>query len=363
MSISLKQSLNSGVRLLLDGGIGTALQQAGCPKSSWSFLDELSLSHADLVLNVHRDFIAAGVDCISTNTFQSNALRCPTYIDVREINTKGVLLAKQATGETGVVVTPSPKPTYVHARTPTYLPKQNIKMQANYLCITPGTSESITKLERSSDANCASSFTRSYTPASTSTPENTDTDKEHASRVYVLGSVGPIYVGDIHVARKAYTPQIEALLEAGVDGLLIETITHTADAKIAITIALSIDNDVPIIASVCLHNGLLPGGETLEDAIFVLASLPVSALGVNCVGGKGVLNNAVLFIREKFPHIPVVAYPNAGMPSKEGVYSYTHREFLDTERELREMGVQLVGGCCGVTAGHLNALSKNQYSS
>ena len=176
--------------------------------------------------------------------------------------------------------------------------------------------------------------------------------------VYVLGSIGPLgQGGELADVYDAYRPQIDALLASDVDGLLIETITHYSEARLAIQYAQHVDADRPIIASMTLVPGVaLPNGDSFYDVASALAQLPVSALGINCIADWEMIWKAVQYLRTEFPHIPTIVSPNAGSPiwTEDGwEYPISAEQFRSKMVDLQGMGVQLLGGCCGVTADYL----------
>ncbi len=187
---------------------------------------------------------------------------------------------------------------------------------------------------------------------------------------YVAGSIGPTTklpsLGHITYDAMAatYREQIEALLEGGVDILLIETSQDLLQAKI--TLAACEDamratgRRVPVQMQVTLEaTGTMLLGSEIGAALASLECFRPYIVGLNCATGPEEMNDAVRFLCQNALE-PVSVLPNAGLPQNEGgraVYKLTPGELAAYHhRFITEYGVQVVGGCCGTTPEHLKAV-------
>jgi methionine synthase / methylenetetrahydrofolate reductase (NADH) len=185
-------------------------------------------------------------------------------------------------------------------------------------------------------------------------------------RALVAGSIGPlgkhlVPIGNLDPAEaaNAYREQAEALVGAGVDLLVFETITHLEEMIVAVRAVR--DLGVPVIALMTFtEEGKSLVGNKPEEVADVLSGEGVVALGANCsVGPQGILE----VLERLVPHarVPVVAMPNAGLPRLvNGRYIYlSSPEYMgDFARKAVDLGVAAVGGCCGTTAEHIRALAQ-----
>ena len=184
--------------------------------------------------------------------------------------------------------------------------------------------------------------------------------------VFLAGSVSSLGqplapVGTITPAqaRAIFVEQIEALLEGGVDLLVLETFSSLDELRECVLAAQSVSADLPIVAQVSVgEDGLTLAGARPEDAVVALEALGVAAIGVNCgLGPQGALD-ALLRMA---PHTtrPLAAMPNAGVPSLANgrrLYVSTPEYFADYARRFVEAGVALFGGCCGTSPAHIAAM-------
>ncbi|TPW17784.1 MAG: homocysteine S-methyltransferase, partial [bacterium] len=187
-------------------------------------------------------------------------------------------------------------------------------------------------------------------------------------KAWVAGAVGPIGkpmapIGVIppEEVEAAFREQIAALVEGGVDLLVIETISDLHEMERAIAAARSVNPDLPIIAQMTFseEGKTLIGNKPIEIARR-LSDLGVAAVGANCsVGPQGILD-----VIEKMvgaARVPLVAQPNAGLPHLVGgrlLYLATPEYFEEYMKRLVESGVTLVGGCCGTTPDHIRAIRR-----
>jgi homocysteine S-methyltransferase len=171
-----------------------------------------------------------------------------------------------------------------------------------------------------------------------------------------LAPVGTISPEEV---RAIFAEQIEALLEAGVDLLVLETFASLAELREAVLAARSVSVDLPIVAEVSIvEDGTTLTGATPEEAVQALEALAVDALGVNCgVGPQSALD--AIHRMAAGTSTPLAAMPNAGHPTTQGgrqMYVSTPEYFADYARRFAEGGVSIVGGCCGTTPAHIAAM-------
>ena len=187
---------------------------------------------------------------------------------------------------------------------------------------------------------------------------------------FVAGSIGPTTklpsLGHISYDDMfaAYREQAEALVEGGVDVLLIETCQDLLQAKIALAACQDAIRDagrkIAIQVQITLDaTGTMLLGSEIGAALAVLESFQPDVLGINCATGPVEMNDTVRFLCQNST-VPVSVQPNAGLPQNEGghaVYKLTPTELAaHLRRFVSEYGVQVVGGCCGTTPEHLRAV-------
>src|SRR5919202_1105873 len=184
--------------------------------------------------------------------------------------------------------------------------------------------------------------------------------------VFLAGSVSSVGqplapVGTItpDQVRIIFVEQMEALLEAGVDLLVLETFSNVAELREAVRAARSVSVDLPLVVEVSVaEDGTTLAGATPEEVVQALEPLPIDAIGVNCgVGPQSALD--ALHRLAARTHRPLVAMPNAGHPTTQGgrqMYVSTPGYFADYARRFAEAGVSIVGGCCGTTPAHIAAM-------
>src|SRR5271157_3748032 len=187
----------------------------------------------------------------------------------------------------------------------------------------------------------------------------------------VAGSIGPTTklpsLGHIRfdTMAAAYTEQAVALIEGGVDVLLLETCQDILQAKaglVGLFDALKqTGRNVPIQVQVTLEaTGTMLLGTEIGAALTTLEMFDVAAIGLNCATGPKEMNDAVRYLGANSPrHVSVL--PNAGLPQNQGgraVYLLQPQELADYHKQfITEYGVRIVGGCCGTTPEHLKAVA------
>ncbi|MBV9326082.1 MAG: bifunctional homocysteine S-methyltransferase/methylenetetrahydrofolate reductase [Chloroflexi bacterium] len=193
--------------------------------------------------------------------------------------------------------------------------------------------------------------------------------RDEASRkagLLVAGSISPVTPAGLghrlaaRELRDAFREQIEALYDGGVDLLLFETFGSLAELVEAIGVAQALGS-VPVVAQMTfVEDGRSLGGDSPEEVATALANLGVAALGANCtLGPQGLLD--VLAELARWTNLPLTAQPNAGPPTlTDGRFQYTASDpayFGRQARRFVELGATLVGGCCGTTPAHIEAVA------
>ncbi len=187
---------------------------------------------------------------------------------------------------------------------------------------------------------------------------------------FVAGSIGPttklpsLAHITYDVMAEMYREQAEALIEGGVDILLIETSQDLLQAKIALAAChdamRAAGRKLPIQMQVTLEaTGTMLLGSEIGAALAVVECFNPDVIGLNCATGPAEMNDAVRFLCQNSVR-PISVLPNAGLPQNEGgvaVYKLTPDELAAYHRRfVTEYGVQVVGGCCGTTPEHLRAV-------
>ncbi|MBQ9652463.1 MAG: homocysteine S-methyltransferase family protein, partial [Prevotella sp.] len=277
--------------LILDGAMGTMIQRYGLKGNN----DAFCLTRPDVVLDIHRKYLQAGADIITTNTFSSQRISQADYgmeDRCREMALAGAQLARQAADEFS---TPE-RPRFVAGSVgPT-----------NKTC------------SMSSDVS------------------------NPASRDITYDEI-----------LSAYIEQMDALIEGGVDTILIETIFDTLNAKAAIDAALQsmekAGKKLPIMLSVTISDlaGRTLSGQTLDAFLASIESYPIFSVGLNCSFGAAQMKPYLKELAQKAPYY-ISAYPNAGLPNSMGLYDETVESMSPQIQEfIDERLVNIVGGCCG----------------
>jgi 5-methyltetrahydrofolate--homocysteine methyltransferase len=190
-------------------------------------------------------------------------------------------------------------------------------------------------------------------------------------RAWIAGSVGPsgrilkpYGDADPQDVLDSYGRQIEVLVQAGVDVIAVETMMDPAEARLAIAAARAVSREVPVFATMTFdatpRGFRTVMGTTVETAARELAEAGADVVGSNCGSG---IESMIGVAREFRAHttLPILIQPNAGLPERDGgaiVYRETPEFMAARTRELLEMGVSIVGGCCGTTPDHIRALRR-----
>ncbi len=316
---SMMRALDERI-VLLDGAMGTMIQSFGLSEDDFRgerFVDWkrdlkgnndlLSITRPDVIRDIHNRFLDAGADIIETNTFNSNA---PSMADygmeelVAELNTAAARLARECADSHAAKVG---SPRYV----------------AGVLGPTNRTASI------SPDVN---------------DPGFRNIKFDQLANTYELSAI--------------------ALIEGGVDFLMVETIFDTLNAKAAIVglkrafRATGIDLPVMISGTITDASGRTLSGQTTEAFWNSVRHANPFMIGLNCALGAKELRQYIAEL-SKIADTRVSAHPNAGLPNEFGEYDETPEEMADVVGEFANSGlVNLVGGCCGTRPDHIRALKK-----
>lgn len=298
--------------LILDGAMGTMIQQYGLQEEDFrgerfkdvsgqmkGNNDILCLTRPDVIADIHRKYLDAGADLITTCTFSSQRVSMADYqVEdyCREMNLAGAKLARALADE--YTARNPEKPRFVLG---------DVGPTNKALSISP-------------DVN---------NPALRSLTYDELVD--------------------------AYVEQMEALIEGGVDALLIETIFDSLNAKAAIYASEkameSAQRRVPLMLSVTVSDtaGRTLSGQTLEAFLASIQHADIFSIGLNCSFGARQLKPFLKVLAENAPYY-ISAHPNAGLPNSLGLYDQTPEMMAEQMKEYVEEGlVNIIGGCCGTT--------------
>ncbi|MGZ4831589.1 MAG: bifunctional homocysteine S-methyltransferase/methylenetetrahydrofolate reductase [Terriglobales bacterium] len=180
----------------------------------------------------------------------------------------------------------------------------------------------------------------------------------------VAGSVGPLGVrieplGKISLdeAHAAFIEQISALVEGGVDLIMLETFGYLDEIRQAIRAARDVNPDIPVVAQVTIdEDGNCLDGASPETFAAKLLDWGADVIGCNCSVGPGAMLGAIERVHQAANGIPLAAQPNAGMPrAVEGrnIYLCSPEYMANYIPQFIAAGVRLIGGCCGTTPEHI----------
>jgi 5-methyltetrahydrofolate--homocysteine methyltransferase len=185
---------------------------------------------------------------------------------------------------------------------------------------------------------------------------------------YVAGDIGPLGqflspIGPLSYeqAVQAFTEQIVALAEAGVDVLYIETMSAMEEMQAAVESARRVAVDTPVFATFSFdHFGRTNMGVSPEQAAEALLEWGVEAFGANCGATLEMTESAVTKMHEAAPEASLVVKPNAGIPhavGREIVYDGTPEDMAAYAQRFVALGARVVGGCCGSGPAHIAAIA------
>ena len=190
--------------------------------------------------------------------------------------------------------------------------------------------------------------------------------EKQAGTAYVAGSIGPLGVRleplgktGLDEARAAFAEQIQALADAGVDLLIIETMPALNEAREALLAAEETAPQLPVLVMVTVDDeSNCLDGSSPQQAAALLTEWGAGAIGVNCSTGPSTVLTAIEAMRSATT-LPLAAMPNAGMPRAiEGrnIYLCSPEYMASFARKAIAAGAQIVGGCCGTTPNHIRAM-------
>ncbi|MFO0586036.1 MAG: bifunctional homocysteine S-methyltransferase/methylenetetrahydrofolate reductase [Polyangiaceae bacterium] len=185
---------------------------------------------------------------------------------------------------------------------------------------------------------------------------------------YVAGSIGPTGLvpgvmtkEELAAAEQTFAEQAEALVEGGVDLLVIETFRHTEEIEIAIRAARKAAPGIPLLASMTFDaTETVADGSPPEKVAEILRSFGVDMLGVNC--GDGPQLSLAMAERMRGAGLPLCVQPNAGLPRNvDGrlLYMATPEYFDVFARRMIQLGASMIGGCCGTTPDHIRWMANS----
>lgn len=296
--------------LILDGAMGTMIQQYNLVEKDFRgerFADSkcllkgnndiLNITRPDVVEDIHKKYLVAGADIITTNTFSSQRISQADY-SLQDICEDMAFEGARIARITADKYSTEDKPRYV-----------------------AGSIGPTTK-------TCSMS-------SDISSP---------AARDLIYDDL-----------REAYCEQVRGMIRGGVDAVLIETIFDTLNAKCAIDASMSVMKEtgveLPIMLSVTVSDlaGRTLSGQSLDAFLASISSYPIFSVGLNCSFGAKQMYPYIKEISRKAPYY-ISAYPNAGLPNSLGLYDETPESMAgEISRFIDEGLVNIIGGCCGTT--------------
>lgn len=307
--------------LVLDGAMGTMLQAykfqeadfrgerfKDYPTPLQGNNDLLSITQPHAIKEIHAKYFAAGADIVETNTFSGTTIAMADYQMedlVYELNFESAKIAKEVANE--FTAKEPHKPRFV-----------------------------------------AGSIGPTNRTASMSPDVN-----DPGYRAVTFDQL-----------RVAYKQQVEALLDGGVDILLVETVFDTLNAKAALfaieEVKTERDISVPIMLSGTITDasGRTLSGQTAEAFLISVSHIPLLSVGFNCALGANLLQPHLEAIANK-TDFAISAHPNAGLPNAFGEYEESPAEMAaQIEEYLKKNLINIIGGCCGTTPDHITAIAE-----
>lgn len=307
--------------LVLDGAMGTMIQRHSLEEEDFRkgwFEDHkhplkgnndlLSLTRPEIIRDIHAQYFAAGADIAETNTFSGTTIAQADYSlehAVYDINYHSAKIAREVADE-------------------------------------------FTEKEPNKPRFVAGSIGPTNRTASISPDVNNPGFRAITFNELVV----------------AYTQQVEALMDGGVDILLVETVFDTLNAKAAL---FAIDEvfdkrktKLPIMVSGTItdQSGRTLTGQTTEAFLISVSHIPLLSVGLNCALGASMMRPYLQVLNKKCPY-GVSAHPNAGLPNEFGEYDETPEMMAAQIKEFLDEGlVNIIGGCCGTTPEHINAIAE-----
>ena len=315
----IKKALQHRI-LILDGAMGTMLQRYNFseedfrgerfkdyPSSLKGNNDLLSLTQPQAIADIHRKYFEAGADIVETNTFSSTTIAMADYnleSLVCELNFESAKIAKEIADE-------------------------------------------CTKANPDQPRFVAGSIGPTNKTASLSPDVN-----RPEFRAITFDEL-----------RIAYKQQVEALIDGGVDLLLVETIFDTLNAKAALFAIEEVKEDrnidIPIMVSGTITDasGRTLSGQTVEAFLMSVSHIPLLSVGFNCALGADQLQPYLQRLSNE-TEFYTSAHPNAGLPNAFGEYEQTAEEMnVLIEEYLKDGLINIIGGCCGTTPKHIKLIA------
>ncbi len=318
--MSIREILKERI-LVLDGAMGTMIQRHKLEEEDFRTPalkdhphplkgnnDLLSLSRPDIIKDIHAQYYAAGADICETNTFSGTTIAQADYHlqhIVYELNYQSAKIAREVADE--FTAREPHKPRFV-----------------------------------------AGSIGPTNRTASLSPDVN---DPGYRAVTY----------DELVIA---YKEQVKALIDGGVDILLVETIFDTLNAKAALFAIEEVFDEIgkqyPIMVSGTITDasGRTLSGQTTEAFLISVSHIPLLSVGLNCALGASALRPYLQVLAGK-SEFNISAHPNAGLPNEMGQYDESP-EFMAEQIEvfLKEGLINIIGGCCGTTPAHIKAIAE-----
>ena len=313
---TIQQEIKSRI-LVLDGAMGTMLQRHNFSEDDFrgekfkdfphplkGNNDLLSITQPEAVKEVHRQYFQAGADIVETNTFSGTTIGMADYhLEdlVYELNYQSAKIAREVADEF------NDKPRFV-----------------------------------------AGAIGPTNRTASMSPDVN-----DPGFRAITFDDL-----------RITYRQQVEALIDGGVDVLLVETIFDTLNAKAALFAIEEVKEernlDIPVMVSGTITDasGRTLSGQTVEAFLISISHIPLLSVGFNCALGADQLKPYLKNLAHN-TSMNISAHPNAGLPNAFGEYDQTPKEMQALIREyLQDNLVNIIGGCCGTTPEHIKLIAE-----
>ena len=312
MSQSLREALSQRP-LLLDGAMGSMIQACHLPSDlCGGNNDAIVLHKPEIISDIHRQYLEAGADILTTCTFSAQRISQKEYgmaDRVAELNREAAGIARKE-ADRMTSLTPG-KPRFV-------------------LGDVGPTGRMLSMSDNADDATARSlSF---------------------------------------DALESAYAEQIAALIDSGVDGILLETVFDTLNAKAGISAYMKttemLNRDVPLLISMTISDksGRTLSGQTVEAFVASVMHARPLCVGMNCGLGAGEMLPYVRRMKEAlkaYPETFISCHPNAGLPDQTGEYRQSPEDMAAQMKPMLEEGLcRIIGGCCGTTPAHIKELHK-----
>ena len=307
--------------LVLDGAMGTMLQQYKFTEEDFrgerfkdfhlplqGNNDLLSITQPQAIKDIHAKYFEAGADIVETNTFSGTTIAMADYqLEdlVYELNYQSAIIAKEV-------------------------------------------ADKFTKKEPNKPRFVAGSIGPTNRTASLSPDVN-----RPEFRAITFDEL-----------RVAYKLQVEALLDGGVDMLLVETIFDTLNAKAALFAIDEVkeerNSDIPVMVSGTITDasGRTLSGQTVEAFLISISHIPLLSVGFNCALGADQLKPYLKRL-SKETTLYTSAHPNAGLPNAFGEYDQTPKQMqLLIKEYLDDNLINIIGGCCGTNPEHIRLIAE-----